>query len=64
MVCNASGRVKHRKKVGLWYTTKDRSIPPGSLHQHTTTNQIFPRRRTIKHSRTSTGFVRGASFFR
>jgi len=63
LACYATGRVKHRKKFGAWYTTKDRSIPAGAVHQHTTTNQIFPRRRTIRHWRTASGFVRGASFF-
>lgn len=63
LACYANGRVKHRKKFGAWYTTKDRTIPSGQLHQHTDDGNIFPRRRDIKHWRTASGFVRGASFF-
>jgi hypothetical protein len=63
LACNANGRIRHYYKFGgIWYEVVDEAIPSGQMWQWTYDGNI-PLRRKITHSRTASGFVRGASWF-
>lgn len=64
LACGANGRVRHYYKFGgVWYEPIDEPIPSGSLRRWTMQGNSRLARE-ITHSRTASGFVRGASHFR
>lgn len=63
LACGANGRVRHYYKLGgIWYKPIDEAVPSSSLSKWTKYGN-WALQRAITHSRTASGFVRGASHF-
>lgn len=63
LACGANGRARHYYKAGgLWYEVIDGTIPSGTVYVFTREGGAKWERK-ITHSRTASGFVRGASHF-
>lgn len=63
LACGANGRVRHYYKFGgIWYETRDETIPSNQMWR-VTKEGSSALARAITHSRTASGFVRGASHF-
>lgn len=63
LACGANGRVRHYyKSGGIWYKPIDETIPSNQLWRWTKWGN-WALARAITHSRTGSGFVRGASHF-
>jgi hypothetical protein len=63
LACGANGRVRHQYKFGgIWYEPIDETVPSGQRWRwdHEGNGALA---RKIIHSRTASGFVRGASHF-
>jgi hypothetical protein len=63
LACGSNGRARHYYRFGgVWYKPIDSEIPPDNVYVFSrTTANLLPRK--ITHSRTFSGFVRGASHF-
>jgi hypothetical protein len=63
LACGANGKVRHYYKFGgIWYKPLDVNVPSGEMWEsHIVGTTDLDRR--ITHSRTASGFVRGASWF-
>lgn len=63
LACGANGRVRHYyKSGGIWYKPIDETIPSNQMWRWTKWGN-WALARAITHSRTASGFVRGASHF-